>query len=159
MGRIKLLLTDVDGVLTDGGIVYGIDSVEIKKFNVKDGFVCKALINDGIKLGIITGRKSEIVSKRAKELGFQYLYQGISDKLQVLNEILDGENLSLNQVAYIGDDLNDLEVLEAVGLSAAPADAFEYIKSKVKFKCIRNGGEGAFREFADYILKNNEEQY
>ncbi len=151
--KIKLLVTDVDGVLTDGGIIYNDTKVETKQFNVKDGYICKYLLNSGIKLGIITGRSSKVVQHRAEELRFSFIYQGIDDKLQKLKQIQSEENLLPDEIAYIGDDLNDLEILKYVGLSAAPADAFDYVTSEVDYICKRNGGEGAFREFADLILK------
>lgn len=154
---IQILLTDVDGVLTDGAITYDSENRELKSFNVKDGYICSFLRSSGIKLGIITGRKSEIVAKRAKELGFDYLYQGVKDKKAILNEIMSDSQATLDQIAYIGDDLNDLEILESVGLSASPNDAFDYVKCKVDYVCERSGGRGAFRELADLILTNKDE--
>lgn len=157
---VRLLVTDVDGVLTDGGIVYDESGVESKRFNVKDGYVCKYLLQAGIKLAIITGRSSGIVQRRSSELNFTYLRQGVSDKLQTLKEIADLERLTPSQIAFIGDDLNDLELIRYAGLSAAPVDAFDYITNEVDYICSRKGGEGAFREFADLILKyHNHEQY
>ncbi len=152
--EIKLLVTDVDGVLTDGGIIYSSNGNEEKKFNVKDGYICNLLCEEGIELGIITGRKSLVVERRASELGFKYLYQGASDKMAALKKIMVNANFEKREVAFIGDDLNDLEVFKNVGLSATPNDSFDYIKSKVNFVCTRRGGDAAFREFADLILGN-----
>lgn len=156
---IKLLVSDVDGVLTNGGIIYNDSGIETKQFNVKDGFICKHLLAAGIKTGIITGRSSKVALLRAQELKFTHILQGVEDKLGALKKILEQEGLLPDEVAYIGDDLNDLEILRYVGLSAAPGDAFDYITAEVDYICQRKGGEGAFREFADLILKyRNHEQ-
>ncbi|MFT7233480.1 MAG: YrbI family 3-deoxy-D-manno-octulosonate 8-phosphate phosphatase [Cyclobacteriaceae bacterium] len=152
--KIKYLFTDVDGVWTDGGITYGLETREYKTFNVKDGFICHILIKEGLHLGIITGRKSEIVERRGNELKFRYIMQGVKDKLKVLKELALEHDFDLSEVAYIGDDLNDLDVMRSVGLSSCPADAFDYVSTQVNYVCQRNGGRGAFREFADLILKN-----
>jgi YrbI family 3-deoxy-D-manno-octulosonate 8-phosphate phosphatase len=153
---IKLLLTDVDGVLTDGGIYYGIgDFSEMKRFHVRDGYICKKLHNSGIKLGIITGRTSLIVQRRATELNFNYLFQGVENKIEIARKIALEENISLQDIAYIGDDLNDLDLLQNVGLSATPGDSIDYIKNNVDYVCKNYGGNGAFREFADYLLQTN----
>ena len=154
--KIKLLVTDVDGVLTNGGIIYGQGELELKIFNVKDGYICQYLLAAGIKLAIITGRWSDVVERRAVELKFNYVVQGASDKLKELKKLQEKEALRPEEIAYIGDDLNDLETMNYVGLSAAPNDAFDYIKSEVDFVCSRKGGDAAFREFADLILKSRE---
>jgi len=156
---IRLLATDVDGVLADGGIIYDGSGEELKRFNVKDGYICKYLRQAGIKLAVITGRSSKAVQRRAEELKFDYILQGVAAKLEALKEIAARENLAPSQIAYIGDDLNDLEAIRYAGLSATPADAFDYIANEVDYICTRKGGEGAFREFADLILKHrNHEQ-
>lgn len=154
--KIKLLVTDVDGVLTNGGIIYGQGELELKIFNVKDGYICQHLLAAGIKLAIITGRWSDVVERRALELKFNYVVQGVSDKLTELKKIQEKEALTPEEIAYMGDDLNDLDAMNYVGVSAAPNDAFDYIKSEVDFVCSRNGGDAAFREFADLILKSRE---
>lgn len=152
MNGIKLLVSDVDGVLTDGGLIYNSDGRESKVFNVKDGMICKYLQNNNIKLAIITGRQSEVVKTRFTELRFDHIKQGIENKLDCLNNILDIENLTLEEVAYIGDDLNDLSIIEKVKLSGCPNDAVEKVKQKVDYICKIDGGKGAFREFAEYVL-------
>jgi 3-deoxy-D-manno-octulosonate 8-phosphate phosphatase (KDO 8-P phosphatase) len=151
--KIKLLVTDVDGVLTDGGIIYDESKIETKRFNVKDGYICKYLLNSGIKLGIITGRSSKVVQHRAEELRFSHIYQGANDKLSVMKVIQQLEHVTPSEIAYIGDDLNDVDLFKYVGLSAAPNDVFDYIANEVDYVCSRKGGDGAFREFADLILK------
>jgi YrbI family 3-deoxy-D-manno-octulosonate 8-phosphate phosphatase len=126
----------------------------MKKFNVKDGLICKNLIQEGIILGIITGRKSEIVEIRSRELGFKYIMQVVDDKLEAALNIASFEKITLENIAYSGDDLNDLDLLEKVGLSGAPADAIVPILKVVDYKCKHKGGEGAFREFAEMVLVN-----
>jgi 3-deoxy-D-manno-octulosonate 8-phosphate phosphatase (KDO 8-P phosphatase) len=132
---IKVLLTDVDGVLTDGSLFYSSNGIEMKKFNVKDGLICKSLIQKGIILGIITGRKSEIVEIRGKELGFKYIMQAVDNKLETALNIASFEKIALENIAYIGDDLNDLDLLAKVGFSGAPADALDQILKGVDHKC------------------------
>lgn len=153
--KIKLIITDVDGVMTNGHLYYNSEGEETKQFNVKDGLIC-ILLRKYFKLGVITGRKSAIVAKRFEELKFDYVYQGQRDKRMALDEILEKEELSEENVAYIGDDLNDLVLLMRVGLSATPANAPTYIKNEVDLVCKAKGGEGAFREFAELILARNE---
>lgn len=152
--HIRLLITDVDGVLTDGTITYHSDGSESKTFNVKDGHICKFLTEKGIEMAILTGRSSEVVRRRGEELGFRFILQGKAHKLEALDQILEECALKREQVAYIGDDLNDLEVLTAAGLSAAPADATEAVRGCVDYICKSKGGRGAFREFAELILKH-----
>lgn len=155
--KIKVLITDVDGVLTDGGVIYDGNELELKKFNTKDGYICKFLKNDNIKLGILTGRRSKTVDRRGKELDFDYILQGIENKFDLIIEFIKSEGYALDEIAYIGDDLNDLDLLMNAGLSATTNDAFDYIKSNVDYVCSRKGGYGAFREFADLILTNRKE--
>jgi 3-deoxy-D-manno-octulosonate 8-phosphate phosphatase (KDO 8-P phosphatase) len=152
--NIRLLITDVDGVLTDGQIIYHSDGTESKAFNVKDGFICSFLTAKGIRLAILTGRSSEAVKRRGEELGFSFVIQGKHDKLESFHQMLKESGLTAEQAAYIGDDLNDLDVMNEVGLSAAPADAIESIRKSVDYICQNKGGSGAFREFADLILKH-----
>lgn len=151
---IKLIVLDVDGTLTDGKITYDSNGVESKSFDVKDGMAIAAWCKKfDLKGAIITGRKSTIVEKRATELGIQYLYQGCHDKQTKLEEILEAEGLTWKNVAAIGDDLNDYQMLQKAQLSFCPNDAVEDIKSIVKVVCKKNGGKGAVREMVEYILK------
>ena len=154
--KIRILLLDVDGVLTDGSIYYNSEGSETKKFNVKDGLGIRLLLEKGIKVGIITGRKSEALTKRYKELGIdeEYVYQGIgSKKIPALKDILKKSNLKISNVAYVGDDLPDIPIMKNVGLSFAVADAINDIKDMADFVCTKKGGEGAVREVCDMILK------
>ena len=124
---IKLVLLDVDGTLTDGGIYRGNNGEELKRFNVKDGYAIVNAQKLGIEFGIITGRKSELVEIRAKELKIKYLYQGISEKTVILEEIMKKDGLSKEEIAYMGDDLNDLLIMKQVGLSGTPKDAVDEV--------------------------------
>lgn len=159
---IELLVFDVDGTLTNGDITYSSNLEEFKTFNVNDGFAMVFWTkNLGKKAAIITGRESKIVEYRANELKIQHLHQNVKDKLSVLDEILKKEGLNYNQVAAIGDDLNDLKMLKKVGLSFAPQNAIELVKNNVNVVCKKNGGSGAAREMIEYILKedNLEEEF
>jgi len=150
---IELLVFDVDGCLTDGGITYGnSDQEEFKTFNVKDGFGIVSWMKLGRKSAIITGRKSRVVEKRAKELGITYLYQDVKDKKAALQEILDKEGLAFENVAAIGDDLNDLTLLRAVGYSFAPSDALPMVQKEVDRLLSKAGGKGAVREMIDTVV-------
>lgn len=154
---IKYLVMDVDGTLTDGKIYTGKDGEVIKAFHVKDGCgIHDLLIPSGIIPIIITGRISEIVINRCNEIGVTNLHQGISDKQKKLEEILAQQDSSYKEVAYIGDDINDLsciqKVLNAGGLAGCPFDAAEDIKKLVPFVSKKNGGDGAVREFIEWIL-------
>lgn len=151
--KIKLLLLDVDGVLTNGQIVIGQSGELCKAFHVADGLGISIAQRLGLKVGIITGRKSAIVEKRAQELGIEILYMGIANKLGALQEIVTAEKISLAEVAYMGDDLNDLAVLQKVGFAAAPANAAVEVKERVHYIAHRSGGQGAVRELVEYILK------
>lgn len=150
--NIKILLSDVDGVLTDGKLHYTNDDEHMKSFNVKDGMIVKYLLRSGITVGIITGRSSQILETRAKELNIDMVYQGVADKIEVLEIISKTHNINYNEMAFIGDDINDLEVIKTVGLSAAPRDAVDLVQNAVDYTCKLKGGQGAFREFADLIL-------
>jgi 3-deoxy-D-manno-octulosonate 8-phosphate phosphatase (KDO 8-P phosphatase) len=152
--KIKLLITDVDGVLTDGGIIYDDAGVEYKRFNVKDGFIVAQLRKSGIMVGAITGRNSKVVENRCEELHFDFHYHGIKDKYKKLNEVLEVLEINLEEVAYIGDDLIDLPILKKVGFSACPADALPYISGQVDYISSLQGGQGVFREVADLILQS-----
>lgn len=150
---VRLLLLDVDGVLTDGRIVFDGNGVESKFFNVKDGQGIKMVQRAGIAVGIISGRESRVVANRAAELGITHLYQKSLDKLGPYREILDKTGLSDHQVAYVGDDIVDLPLLRRVGFAAAPADAIPEVHQYVHFVTRNRGGWGAVREVCDLLLK------
>ena len=155
--KIKLVLTDSDGVLTDTGVYYSADGEVMKRFSIRDGMGVERLRNNlGIETGIITGEFSGSVLKRAEKLNIKYLYRGVKDKKSLLPEILAALNLQKENVAFIGDDVNDLELLKEVGLSAAPADGTDFVKNIVHYICENKGGNGAFREFAELIIALNE---
>ena len=152
--KIKLLITDCDGVLTDGGVYYSAKGEELKKFNLRDGMGVERLRKlCSVDTGIMTGENSAIVTRRAEKLQIKHLYLGIKDKKRCLDEILPSLNLSADEIAYIGDDMNDYDVIRAVGLSASPADGNSLIKETVHYICTLPGGAGAFREFAELIIK------
>ena len=153
LAKIKLLLLDVDGVLTDGRIIYDNQGNELKAFDVKDGHGLKMLQRAGIAVGIITGRKSQVVVKRAAELGIEILYQGALSKLEPYQEILDQRGLTDEQIAYVGDDIVDLPILRRVGFSAAVADAVPEVLPLVDYVASKPGGRGAVREICDMLIK------
>lgn len=150
---IKLLLLDVDGVLTDGRITYDNQGNELKSFDVKDGHGLKLLQRAGITIGIITGRQSELVARRVAELGIEILYQGAMRKLDPYLEIVEKLGLDDKQVAYVGDDLIDLPVLRRVGFSATVKDAHPEVLPLVDYVAHLRGGRGAVREICDLLLK------
>lgn len=152
--NIKILITDVDGVLTDGGLYYTSDGLIMKKFNVKDGMGMKLLRDNGIKNAIISTDTSELIKIRGERLKVDYLYLGVWDKENKMLEICKKENVSPEQVAFIGDDVNDIGIIDNVGLSACPNDAVYDIKKKVDIILKNDGGKGAYREFANLILNN-----
>ena len=151
--KIKLIITDVDGVLTDGGIYYSEKGVEQRKFNTKDG-VCAFLRNHGIKTVFLTSENSKFAKVRGKKVKADAVYINVPSKEKKLPDICKKFNLTPNQIAYIGDDVNDLEIMKKIGLSACPYDAVSDIKQKSDFICSLKGGEGVFREFSDLILKH-----
>jgi len=150
---IRLLILDVDGCMTDGKITYTNTLDELKSFNVKDGFAIKQWLRLGYKAAIVTGRESKIVSHRADEMGVDYLYQGVKDKKEALLRIEELSKIGRNEMAAIGDDLNDYRLLKEVGLSFAPSDAVSIIQESVDVVLKKRGGEGAVREMIEYILK------
>ena len=159
---IELIVLDVDGTLTDGKITYSNSGEETKSFDVADGLAIAVWTKQfGKKAAIITGRNSSIVEKRARELNITHLHQGVKNKQEVLEEILKKEGLSWSQVAAIGDDLNDYNMLKKVGLSFTPANGTYYLKDFVNIVCQNKGGEGAVREMLEYIFKeeNLEEDF
>ncbi len=151
--RIRAVLLDVDGVLTSGAIIYGLDGLELKVFDSQDGFGIVNAIKQGIRVGIITARRSEVVERRAADLGIVDLFQGSIDKLTPYETVKNTYSLTDAEIAYIGDDLLDLPLLQRVGFSAAPANAVRDVKMKVDYVAKVNGGHGAVREVIDLILK------
>lgn len=149
----KLVITDIDGVWTDGGMYYDQTGNEWKKFNTSDSAGVLFLKFIDIPIAIVTGEDTEIVKRRAKKLFIENVFLGVKNKKKVVEELCREKNISLNEVAFVGDDINDIELLEAVGLSATPQNAPDYIKEKVHLQLKTKGGEGAFREFAEYIVK------
>ena len=153
--KIRLLLLDVDGVMTDGRIIYDDRGGETKAFDVKDGHGIKLLQRAGIRVGIITGRQSAVVDRRAQELGIELVYQGAKDKLVPFLEILQKTGLGVEQIAYMGDDLPDLPILRRVGFAVTVADALDDVRPHVHYVTQRPGGRGAVREVCDLLLKES----
>lgn len=154
MSTIKLLAMDVDGTLTNGKINITNTGELFKAFDVKDGYAIKHLLPlHGIKTAIITSRKSNIVSERAKELNISYIVQSSEDKVSSLRDICLAIGISLRECAYIGDDLNDIPLLKVVGLSGCPNDAVSEVRESCQFISSKTGGNGAVREFCEYIIK------
>lgn len=152
--KIKLFAMDCDGVLTDGGMYYTNDGDEMKKFNTKDGVGISLLLKEGIHVAIITGEDTKIVSNRGEKLGIKEIHLGIKDKCKIMEQLILKYNISYENVAYIGDDINDLELLNKAELSFTVADAIQSIKDAVDYVSAAKGGEGAVREVAEIILKN-----
>jgi 3-deoxy-D-manno-octulosonate 8-phosphate phosphatase (KDO 8-P phosphatase) len=151
--RVKLLLTDCDGVLTDAGVYYSDEGEQLKRFSVRDGMGVERLRTlVGIDVGIITGERSGSVVKRAEKLNISELHLGVKNKTAVLDDILCDYDLEPEDVAYIGDDTNDLGIMCHVGLSAAPVDAMPMVVTAVDYICPSKGGYGAFRDFAEFII-------
>ena len=152
---IKLFITDIDGVWTDGGMYYTENGDELKKFNTSDSAGVLFLKILKIKTAIISGEKSYSVAKRAKKLKIDNVFLGISDKVTVASKLKEKYQLKWEEIAYIGDDVNDILLLRKAGLSACPSSAEEYIKQEVDWVLTKKGGEGAFREFVQKYLKEN----
>lgn len=151
--EIKLVLTDIDGVWTDGGMYYDQTGNEWKKFHTYDSagvLWCKKL---GIPVGIVTGESTEIVKRRAEKLNIDYLFQGVSNKKEVALQLCHSLGITLSEVAYIGDDINDISLLEVVGFSACPSSSPAYIQELVNKVMQKKGGEGVFREFVENIFR------
>jgi len=153
LANIELLLLDVDGVLTDGAITYSDSGEQIKSFNSKDGLGLRLLMDAGIKVGIITGRKSKALDHRCQNLGITLLFDGISDKLKALETITSKTGTALNKIAFIGDDLIDLPVMKKVGVSISVSDASCDVKNHCDIITKQKGGHGAVREICERILK------
>lgn len=154
--RIKFVLTDSDGVLTDTGAYYSVDGEVMKRFSIRDGMGVERLRDTlRIETGIITGEQSGSVLKRAEKLNIKYLYRGVKNKISLLPGILAELKIDKENIAYIGDDVNDIELLSEVGLSAAPSDGTAFVKNIVHYVCENKGGNGAFREFVELIIALN----
>lgn len=155
--NIKIVITDSDGVLTDTGVYYSERGEEMKRFSIRDGMGVERLREiAGVETAIVTGELSGSVKKRAEKLMIKELHLGVKDKKQVLNDIISRRNLTIENVAYIGDDTNDLEVLKMAGFSACPADAVIQIKQVVDYITENRGGFGAFRDFAELIIASKQ---
>jgi 3-deoxy-D-manno-octulosonate 8-phosphate phosphatase (KDO 8-P phosphatase) len=151
--KIKLLLTDVDGVLTDNGVYYSEVGEVMKRFSIRDGMGVERLRKlCGIETGIVTGERSPAVAKRAEKLQISSLHLGIKDKEALLESILAEKNLKAEEVAFIGDDVNDLGIMGKVGLTACPSNAMFQVVAVVDYHCREKGGDGAFREFAEWLI-------
>lgn len=151
--NIKLLILDVDGVLTDGSIILDNEGNEFKSFHVRDGHGIKMLINAGIRVAIITGRHSRVVERRAQELGITEVFQKCHDKRDAYRELVEKYSLSDKEIAYIGDDIVDISLLKKAGLSVATADADDEVKAIAMVVTKKRGGRGAVREVCDFLLK------
>jgi 3-deoxy-D-manno-octulosonate 8-phosphate phosphatase (KDO 8-P phosphatase) len=151
--KIRMVLLDVDGVLTDGRITYGIDGKEYKTFDAHDGYGIERAKELGLRIGLVTGRTSAIVERRAKELGITDVFQGAKDKIRAMMELKRKYSLDEGAFAYVGDDEFDLPLLKSVGVSAAPSNAVPAVKKAVDYVTKSSGGGGAVREFLDMVLK------
>lgn len=154
--KIKLVLTDCDGVLTDTGTYYSANGEEMKRFSIRDGMGTERLRKlCNIETGIVTGENSGIVSSRAAKLNITEVHLGIKNKVTCVKEICERLNLQLEQIAFIGDDTNDIEVMKIVGLTACPSDATHFVKELADLIVESKGGNGAFRDFAEFIIDAN----
>jgi 3-deoxy-D-manno-octulosonate 8-phosphate phosphatase (KDO 8-P phosphatase) len=156
--KIKLLAFDVDGVMTDGSITYDENGIEYKTFNAKDGHGLAKMAKSGFITAIITGRNNGTVDKRATDLRVTEVYQGVKNKLPILEAIMQKYELDFSQVAYMGDDEPDIQILEKVALSACPADAVKRVKNICKFISEKDGGRGAVRDLCDLVFDANREE-
>ena len=157
--NIKIVLTDVDGVLTNGGMYYSKEGDIMKKFHVRDGMGVNMLLRNKILTIIITKEKNQIVKQWAKNMNVEKLYQGIQKKEELIEEICKNYKVSSKELAFIGDDINDKKLLQKVGFSAAPNDCVPEIKKICDYICKKNGGEGVFREISDLIIKTQNLDY
>lgn len=154
IANIKLVLTDCDGVLTDTGVYYSEKGEELKRFSIRDGMGVERLRTIAkLDVGFVTGESSGAVVGRAAKLNIKELHLGIKDKVACLTEILTRLQLSWENIAYIGDDVNDLEVIKKCGFTACPSDAMPEVREEVHFVCVNRGGNGAFREFAEVLIE------
>ncbi len=155
MKNIKWLFTDIDGVWTDCTIFYSAKGEEMKAFSYRDGMGAERLRKlTSIDIAIITGEKSEIVERRAEKLNINTVFIGIKNKLEVVEIFLQENNLTWDNIAYIGDDLNDIEVMKRAAICACPADAYKDVLAISNYICEKKGGEGAFREFCEFLIEN-----
>lgn len=152
--KIKLLLLDVDGVLTDNRLIYGDDGQEYKAFYTRDGHGMVMLQKSGVDIGIITGRKSPLVENRMRDLKVKHLYQGVPDKLPTFLALVEKLSIKMSEIAYIGDDILDLPILTRIGLSISPADGDSEVKSRVDYVSQYKGGQGCVREICEMIMKS-----
>ncbi len=151
---IKLLILDVDGVLTNNMLIYGNNGEEHKAFHTRDGHGMVLLQKSQVDIGIITGRKSQLVTRRMQDLNIKHVYQGVPDKLPTFLKLVSELNLSLNEIAYIGDDILDLPILMRIGLSVTPADGDDEVKSRVDYVSPYRGGQGCVREVCEIIMRS-----
>jgi len=151
--KIKLLILDVDGVLTDNRLFYGDNGVEYKTFYTRDGHGMVMLQKSDVEIGIITGRKSQLVSNRMKDLKVKHVYQGVPDKLPTFTKLIEELGLELNEIAYVGDDILDLPILLRVGLAVTPLDGDNEVKSRVHHVSQHAGGHGCVREVCEIIMR------
>ena len=152
--KIKLLILDVDGVLTNNMLIYSEDGQEHKAFHTRDGHGMVLLQKSQVAIAIITGRKSQLVANRMNDLKVEHVYQGIPDKLPTFLKLVDELNLSLDEIAYIGDDILDLPILIRIGLAITPADGDDEVKSRVHYVSSFNGGKGCVREACEIIMRS-----
>jgi 3-deoxy-D-manno-octulosonate 8-phosphate phosphatase (KDO 8-P phosphatase) len=157
LGQIELLVLDVDGVLTNAHILITEEGQQLRSMNVKDGFAIKYAISKGLKIVVISGGKSEGVRKRMETLGVHEVHLGVEDKLPILKKVVEQAGFDLEKTAYLGDDVPDLPALNAVGLSACPADAEDEVITQCDYVCRKNGGEGCVRELIRLILANRDQ--
>jgi 3-deoxy-D-manno-octulosonate 8-phosphate phosphatase (KDO 8-P phosphatase) len=160
--KLKFVLTDCDGVLTDTGVYYSHNGEELRRFSVRDGMGVQRLRDCGIETAIISKENSLAIRKRAEKLVMRQVYLGVTNKLAMLPEILAQNQFELDQLAYIGDDVNDLEIIEAIGqsgLAAAPSDAMEQVQTAVHYLTSAPAGHGAFRDFAEWIIGLRADSY
>lgn len=154
--HVRLLLLDVDGVMTDGRLFYSHDGKESKMFNTQDGFGLRLILESDIQTGIITARRSEVVAKRAEELQMSYVYQGARSKLDAYKDIMKQSGLKPFEICYMGDDWLDLVLLKRVGFSAAPANAVPEVKEIAHYLTNKTGGHGAVREVCNFLLESRD---
>lgn len=155
--KIKLVITDVDGVLTDGGLYFTVEGLAMKKFNVKDGIAVRRLKEFGFECGIISTDGPDLIEARNKRLKMDFVITGTWNKLEKLEELCKERNITSENVAFLGDDINDLSIIKAVGFSACPSDAADSILDSVDHICKKKGGDGVFREFAEMIIEGKRE--
>lgn len=151
--KVKALALDVDGVLTDGGMYYSESGDELKKFNTRDAQGIELLMKRGLLVAIITKEKTKLVERRAKKMKVKNLFQGVEDKLSTLKRFASANNIGLDEIAYMGDDINDLEVLKSVGFAITVNDAMDAVKKISDHVTVAKGGQGAVREVCELILK------